>query len=95
MASSSSAPSRSGATAVDDERLIAANRDIVDAMRPFSTRASYLNFTPGADRVRDAYGSEKYHRLVALKDKYNPDNRFRMNQDIKPSKKAADAALVR
>jgi FAD/FMN-containing dehydrogenase len=79
----------------DDERLIAANRAFVDAMRPFSTGASYLNFTPEADRVRDAYGDRKYKRLVALKDKYDPDNLFRMNQNIQPSKEAAEAALVR
>ena len=45
-------------------------------MRPFSTGGAYLNFTPEADRVRDAYGAEKYERLVALKDKYDPDYLF-------------------
>jgi FAD/FMN-containing dehydrogenase len=70
----------------DDERLIAANRAFADAMRPFSTGGPYLNFTPEADRVRDAYGDEKYHRLVALKDKYDPDNLFRLNQNIRPSR---------
>jgi hypothetical protein len=34
-------------------------------MRPFSAGASYLSFTHEADRVRDAYGDEKYARLVA------------------------------
>jgi FAD/FMN-containing dehydrogenase len=69
----------------DDERLIAANRAFADAMRPFSTGGAYLNFTPEPDRVRDAYGSEKYRRLVALKDRYDPDNLFRLNQNIRPS----------
>jgi FAD/FMN-containing dehydrogenase len=78
----------------DDERLIAANRTFAEAMRPFSTGGAYLNFTPEADRVRDAYGDEKYERLVALKDKYDPGNLFRLNQNIKPSTQAGEAALV-
>ena len=68
----------------DDEALIAANRAFAAAMRPFSTGGAYLNFTPEADRVRDAYGDEKYERLVALKNKYDPNNLFHMNQNIKP-----------
>jgi FAD/FMN-containing dehydrogenase len=43
-----------------------------------------LNFTP-EDRVRDAYGAEKYKRLVAIKDRYDPANLFRLNQNIRPS----------
>ncbi len=39
----------------------------------------------GADRIKEAYGSEKYERLVALKNKYDPTNLFRMNQNIKPT----------
>jgi hypothetical protein len=69
----------------DDSGMIDANRAFAAAMRPFSTGASYLNFTPEADRVRDAYGERKYHRLVALKDTYDPSNLFRLNQNIQPS----------
>jgi FAD/FMN-containing dehydrogenase len=69
----------------DDERLTAANRAFCEAMRPFSTGGAYLNFTP-EDRVRDAYGEAKYARLVALKDRYDPDNLFRLNQNIRPSR---------
>ena len=39
----------------------------------------------GEERVRAAYGPETYRRLVALKDKYDPANLFRLNQNIKPS----------
>jgi FAD/FMN-containing dehydrogenase len=77
----------------DDERVIAINRAFTDAMRPFSTGAAYLNFTPEADRVRDAFG-EKYERLVALKDKYDPENLFRGNQNIKPSRASGEPALA-
>jgi FAD/FMN-containing dehydrogenase len=78
----------------DDERMIAANRAFAAAMRPFSTGASYLNFTPESDRIRDAYGQEKYARLVALKDVYDPGNLFRLNQNIRPSQAAAEPALA-
>jgi FAD/FMN-containing dehydrogenase len=75
----------------DDEKVIAANRAFCDAMRPFTTGAAYLNFTP-EDRVRDAYGEEKYERLVALKDRYDPENLFRLNQNIKPSGQTGEPA---
>jgi FAD/FMN-containing dehydrogenase len=78
----------------EDARLIAANRAFADAMRPFATGGAYLNFTPEAHRVRDAYGEQKYRRLVALKDKYDPDNLFRLNQNIRPSKQAREPALA-
>jgi FAD/FMN-containing dehydrogenase len=68
-----------------DDRLIEATRAFAAAMRPFSTGASYLNFTHEADRVRDAYGEDKYTRLVALKDTYDPSNLVRLNQNIRPS----------
>jgi FAD/FMN-containing dehydrogenase len=76
-----------------DERLIAASRAFCDAMRPFSTGGAYLNFTP-EDRVRDAYGDAKYERLVALKDRYDPTNLFRLNQNIEPSRPAGAPALT-
>ena len=50
---------------------------------------AYLNFTP-EDRVRDAYGPAKYERLVALKNRYDPANLFRLNQNIKPNGAVAD-----
>jgi FAD/FMN-containing dehydrogenase len=78
----------------DDQRLIAAGRAFAAAMRPYSTGASYLNFTPEADRVRDAYGEQKYARLVALKERYDPGNLFRLNQNIRPSRPAAEPALA-
>jgi FAD/FMN-containing dehydrogenase len=39
----------------------------------------------GDDRLKEAYGQEKYGRLVALKDRYDPTNLFRLNQNIAPS----------
>jgi hypothetical protein len=63
-------------------------------MRPFAAGGAYLNFTPEADRVREAYGEEKYRRLVALKDRYDPGNLFQMNQNIGPSRQVAEAAVA-
>jgi FAD/FMN-containing dehydrogenase len=56
-------------------------------MAPYTTNGVYLNFTSdeGEDRVRSAYGPERYARLVALKDKYDPTNLFHLNQNIRPS----------
>jgi FAD/FMN-containing dehydrogenase len=81
------------ADAADDERVIAANRAFCDAMRPYTTGAPYLNFT-GENRVREAFGEDKYARLVALKDRYDPDNLFRLNQNIRPSTQAGEPALA-
>ena len=67
-----------------DERLIAATRAFCEAMSPYSTGGAYLNFTP-ENRVRDAYGAVKYERLVAVKGRYDPQNLFRLNQNIKPA----------
>jgi FAD binding domain/Berberine and berberine like len=46
----------------------------------------YVNFLmeEGEDRIREAYGAAKYDRLKALKRKYDPDNFFRLNQNIPP-----------
>lgn len=70
--------------AADDARLVAAGRAFAKAMRPFDTGGAYLNFTPEADRVRDAYGAATYERLVTVKSAYDPENLFRLNQNITP-----------
>lgn len=57
-----------------------------DAMKPYLVDAVYVNYLgdEGDEGVRAAYGG-KYARLVALKNKYDPHNVFRMNQNIRPS----------
>jgi FAD/FMN-containing dehydrogenase len=70
----------------DDERHIAWLRELVREMEPFKTGGIYLNFTPeGDERMSDAFGAGTYERLVALKDKYDPTNMFRFNQNVPPS----------
>ncbi|RKE18091.1 FAD-binding oxidoreductase [Streptomyces sp. TLI_171] len=57
------------------------------AMRQFSSGGAYVNLMgqEGQARVVEAYGLAKYERLVALKDRYDPTNLFRVNQNIRPS----------
>lgn len=56
-------------------------------MAPFSTGGVYVNAlgTEGADRVRAAYRPKTWERLVALKNRYDPTNLFRLNQNIAPT----------
>jgi FAD/FMN-containing dehydrogenase len=70
----------------DDARLLETGRAFAETMRRFATGGVYLNFTPESDRIREAFGAEKYNQLVALKDEYDPDNIFRLNQNIPPSR---------
>jgi hypothetical protein len=60
-------------------------RDFWSALKPFHTSV-YVNFLmeEGEERIRQAYGPEKYDRLKALKRKYDPGNLFRLNQNIPP-----------
>jgi FAD/FMN-containing dehydrogenase len=60
-------------------------REWWDMMSPFSIGAEYVNNLgeEGEDRVRAAYG-DNYHRLVALKNKYDPTNFFRLNANVQP-----------
>jgi FAD/FMN-containing dehydrogenase len=61
-------------------------RDCYAALDPYTAAGTYTNFmSSGDDRVKEAYGQEKYDRLVALKDRYDPTNLFRLNQNIAPS----------
>jgi FAD/FMN-containing dehydrogenase len=64
-------------------------RSLHRAMEAFSTGGVYVNYLgaeadEGADRVKAAYGPAKYDRLLTLKNKYDPDNLFRLNQNIRP-----------
>ena len=60
-------------------------RGLWSALQPHHQNV-YVNFlmNEGEDRIRQAYGAEKYDRLKALKRRYDPDNFFRLNQNIPP-----------
>jgi FAD/FMN-containing dehydrogenase len=71
----------------ESPRCVAWARDFWSALRPYGTGV-YVNFLTadeGEERVRAAYDPEKYRRLVELKDKYDPQNILRSNQNIRPS----------
>ncbi|HEX6513137.1 MAG TPA: FAD-binding oxidoreductase [Chloroflexota bacterium] len=61
-------------------------RDWFEVLEPHSTGGVYVNFVgdEGSERVRAAYGQAKYDRLAAVKAVYDPENVFRLNQNIKP-----------
>ena len=71
----------------DAERHIQWARDYFAAMQPHARDRVYLNFLgdEGPHRVRQAYGPATYDRLAELKATYDPDNFFRLNQNIHPS----------
>jgi hypothetical protein len=61
-------------------------RDFYGAVEPHVGGRAYVNFLgdEGEERVRAAYGEEKYERLRALKRRCAPTNVFRLNQNIRP-----------
>lgn len=70
----------------DPEPHIGWAREVEAAMRPWTGERVYLNFIgdEGAERVRSAFGEAKYRRLAAIKRRYDPENLFRINQNIPP-----------
>jgi hypothetical protein len=73
-------------TAAEDERCIRWARDFFKASAPFASAGVYVNFLTAdeGDRVRAAYGPN-YDRLAQVKRKYDPNNLFCTNQNIKPA----------
>ena len=72
----------------DADTEIAWARAFMDTMRPWGLDKAPANFISAdevATRLRASYGAEKYERLTALKDAYDPDNVFALNQNIPPT----------
>jgi len=70
----------------DDKRCIGWARDYFKATTPYASAGVYVNFLTAdeGDRVHNAYGPN-YDRLAQIKRKYDPQNLFRMNQNIEPA----------
>jgi FAD/FMN-containing dehydrogenase len=70
-----------------DEEVISYARGFLKEMESFSSGGLYVNFSgfgeEGEQLVKSAYG-DSYEKLVKIKRKYDPDNIFRINQNIKP-----------
>jgi FAD/FMN-containing dehydrogenase len=80
----------------NNEKTISWTKSYYDALHPYSAGGAYVNFLmgdEGAGRVKATYG-DNYERLVAIKNKYDPDNLFRVNQNIKPSERKSGAAAA-
>ena len=62
-------------------------RDFAAALKPFGGDGVYVNTlgSEGSSRVREAYPAATYDRLVAAKNRYDPTNLFRLNQNIAPT----------
>jgi FAD/FMN-containing dehydrogenase len=75
------------ADASEADANIAWTRAVHAAMQSYAAGVyvNYLSVGEQNDRVRQAYGEEKYDRLVELKNRYDPGNRFCFNQNIPPS----------
>ncbi len=72
--------------AAEDEHCIRWAREFFKASAPFASAGVYVNFLTAdeGDRVRAAYGPN-YERLTQVKRKYDPENLFRVNQNIVPA----------
>ncbi len=71
--------------AKDDQKCIGWAREFFKASAPYASTGAYVNFMTSeeGDRVATAYGSN-YERLVEIKRRYDPENVFHFNQNIKP-----------
>ena len=72
--------------AAHDDAFIGWGRATMDALQPFTMAGHYVNdmVETGKAVVRSIYGDAKYERLVSLKRAFDPDNVFRLNQNIVP-----------
>jgi FAD/FMN-containing dehydrogenase len=70
-------------------KITAWTKAYYDAVHPYSAGGAYVNFMmdEGDERVRATYG-RNYDKLAAIKAKYDPQNLFRVNQNIRPAKAA-------
>jgi len=69
------------------DRITEWARNYWEALHPFGAGGAYVNFMmdgEGDDRIRATYG-DNYESLAQIKAKYDPDNFFRVNQNIRPS----------
>jgi FAD/FMN-containing dehydrogenase len=71
--------------AADDAKVVAWAREFFTAATPYAAGSVYINFLTQDEtsRIREAYGPN-YDRLVEIKRRYDPDNLFRFNHNIRP-----------
>lgn len=71
----------------DDARGIAWVRGLREAMQPWASGVTYLNFIgdEGEDRIVAGLGRDNYRRLAGVKRQYDPENVFHLNHNIRPA----------
>jgi hypothetical protein len=79
----------------NNDKIISWTKQYWEALHPYSAGGAYVNFMmeEGEDRVKATYG-DNYERLVTIKNKYDPDNLFRVNQNIKPNLKKSATVVA-
>ena len=72
-----------------DKACIEWARELFEAAKPYAAGTAYVNFMPNdeTDRVESAYG-QNYRRLAEIKRRYDPQNFFRVNQNVRPMAEA-------
>lgn len=68
-----------------NDECIAWARDGYDALLDYSTDGSYMNFLSEETGEEEFAYRENYDRLAELKAEYDPENVFRLNQNVKPA----------
>jgi len=78
----------------NNDKIISWTKSYYDALHPYSAGGAYVNFLmdEGEERVKATYG-ENYKRLVTIKNKYDPQNLFRVNQNIRPTVKGQEPMI--
>jgi FAD/FMN-containing dehydrogenase len=71
-----------------NKEIISWTKEYWEAVHPYSAGGAYVNFMmdEGEERVKATYG-DNYARLLTIKNKFDPNNLFRVNQNIKPQAK--------
>jgi FAD/FMN-containing dehydrogenase len=78
--------------AAEDDRHVQWARDTASALEPWSVSGGYVNYMQAdepIERVRAMFAEGAFDRLQALKQRYDPDNVLRRNQNVPPASRAA------
>ncbi|TMK24973.1 MAG: hypothetical protein E6G64_16650 [Actinobacteria bacterium] len=69
------------------EACVSWSRSFADSLAPFALGGTYVNLTDDEteERIARSYGRDKLARLARIKAKYDPDNIFRLNHNIRPA----------
>jgi FAD/FMN-containing dehydrogenase len=69
----------------DDTKVVGWAREFFTAAAPYAAGSVYINFLTQDEgaRIHEAYGPN-YARLLGIKQRYDPDNLFRFNHNIRP-----------